>query len=198
MTWEVKTSLLSEVPTDVIQINQKHTGHIIWAHEAATQSPADGIAVRSTSGQSICIRTADCLPLVLVTPAVICALHVSRKSLIAGLLESVPNYADTNTLEKVYIGPHICADHFVFEHEGPDIAKFAEQYPFACHKSTVGLHLSLHDVVEKYLERWRVNTNIIVRDGRCTFEAVELPSYRRSLQEGIPCSDHVATTVFSA
>ncbi len=198
MPWEVRTNLLSNTPADFVAVNQKHTSDIVWADHVTTETIADGIAAHAGFTQPFLIRTADCLPLVLITPDVTVALHVSRKSLIAGLLDNVTSFFDTTAVTKVYIGPHICADHLVFEHRGEEVARFVEQYPFASQQSAAGLHLSLAKVVDMYLKQWGVGAAVVVRDGRCTFETVELPSYRRSRKDGTRHADHIATIVLNA
>jgi copper oxidase (laccase) domain-containing protein len=177
---------------------QAHSGVIMWVDEASPTAVADGVAVHADNAQPLVIRTADCLPLVLLSPEVACVLHVSRKTLVKGLLDQVPNFIVPGQITKVFIGPHICAEHFVFEKMGPEIQEFQQKYPYACRETVTGLSLDINRVVEEYLKSWNVDEALLSRDGRCTFESPELPSYRRSLRDNQPLSDAIATIVRSA
>ena len=170
----------------------------MWADTVTTSTVADGIAARADFRQPFLIRTADCLPLTLITDEVACALHVSRKSLVAGLLDAVDTFIDVKKIRQIHIGPHICAEHFVFEHIGDEVGQFAVRFPSACQTSTTGLHLSLMTVVNEYFRKWKIYDHASIRDDRCTLETLELPSYRRSRREGTSLDDHVATIVWSA
>ena len=198
MPWRIEAALLSTVSANVRRVKQVHGNTIVWAEDITPETAADGIVARTGFPDPFLIRTADCLPLVLTTPDTACALHVSRKSLVAGLLEQVPNYLNLAEIDTVYIGPHVCEEHFIFEKIGPEIEAFRQKFPFACRQSTAGLHVSLKKVVEEYLKQWGVKKGMVSFDTRCTFEAAELPSYRRSLRDKQPLTDHITTIVAPA
>ncbi|MAF80531.1 hypothetical protein CL628_00805, partial [bacterium] len=86
--WEIATVLDKQVPADVWRVKQVHGGKI---NEVGDSSDADGLVTRAGE-QTIGIATADCMPAVFVTPKKALALHISRKSIINGLLDAVPNH----------------------------------------------------------------------------------------------------------
>ncbi len=189
--WEIATVLDSEVPPDVWRVKQVHGGKIGVAGDSGE---ADGI-VTSANKQSIGIATADCMPAVIVTANQAVALHVSRKTIIKGLLDAVLVHINPADIVGVYIGPHICGDHFVFEFEGEDIKTFCQQYPTAARITDAGVSLTLREALQTYLDKWNVPAKSIVEDGRCTQEHEELPSYKRALARGKPLAGQLVTFV---
>jgi copper oxidase (laccase) domain-containing protein len=188
--------LQSEVPADVVRVKQGHGSTIVGASEVKnSEILADGISASADFEEPFMILTADCLPLVVVTDKAACALHVSRKTLILGLLEGVPQFMKPPDITGVYIGPHVCAEHFVFETVGPEIAAFQKRWPLACTATEDGLHLSLVKAVAEYLGAWGVTPERLTSDPRCTFETPDLPSYRRALRDQQPLTDQIATVV---
>lgn len=160
---------------------QVHGSTIISADGSG---PADGIFITNPNNE-VGIKTADCMPLVLLGEGSALALHVSRKTLVAGILDQVPKYIQPNEIKKIYIGPHICAEHFTFEWEGQGIANFRRQFPQAVTKKDGVLHLSLLKAVRQYFNSWGIAPTM-EEDGRCTFEDQGLPSYKRWLLQGKP------------
>lgn len=196
MPWKIETRLSSSpLHANVIKVKQAHGGDIARAERVDRATVADGIAAPLNFTSPFMIATADCLPLVIASDEVACALHVSRKSLIHGLLDHVPDFLVAPAITSAYIGPHICEEHFVFDWVGPDIKLFAQKFPAACRESKAGLHLSLKKAVEIYLERWHVAPELVSVDPRCTWETEELPSYKRSLRDTQPLFDQLATIV---
>jgi len=195
MTWAVETESATKVPSDIIHASQKHTNSICWAEEVTTATVADGIAAAAGFNQPFLIRSADCLPLVLLTADTACALHVSRKSLPAGLLDKVSGFLDVTAITRVHIGPHVCPEHFVFAWRGEELAAFCDIYPMACAPAAGGTSVSLRAAVDYYLQQWGVREENVTRDGRCTFESRELPSYRRSLRDGEKLAGNIYTIV---
>lgn len=196
--WAVTTTLVSLVPVSVRRTRQRHGGTIVAADEIAANTVADGIAADFSFRQPFMVTTADCLPLVVAGEAAACVLHISRKTLIRGLLDGVATVLDPATVRGVWVGPHICARHFVFEERGEEVMVFCERYPFACVEDAAGVHLSLVSVVEHQLKKWNISVDVVTHDGRCTVETPELPSYRRSWRDNVlPLTDQIATVVKS-
>ena len=198
--WEIDVTVVNDWPTDILRPKQTHGGHIARAVELLdTTSEADGVYAKSSTlrdaeGVSgIGVSTADCLPLVLLADDAALALHVSRKTLINGLLDNVPRVLSPDTITQAFIGPHVCPEHFTFEWEGPEITRFAQVFPEAAEQDNDGTwSLSTRDAVQHYFDAWGVAEQAVEEDLRCTFEATELPSYRRSPSE---LERHVATIV---
>lgn len=196
MGWHIATQLLSQVPEGVVGVKQVHGAAIVRAQDIKKgETQADGIFAPANFRWPSMIRTADCLPLIVTTQDSVCALHVSRKTLIRELLDEVPAVIAPAEIISVYLGPHICAKHFVFETMGPEIAAFQERFPGACWQREDGLHISLLAAVEHYLAAWGVPVESRQIDERCTFETPSLPSYRRALRDRQTLVDHIAIVV---
>lgn len=194
--WEVETKPASMVSSAVVRVKQMHGNAIVWAEEAqAGGIVADGIAAHHEFTRSFMINTADCLPLVVATEAIICAIHVSRKTLTGGILDRVPDFIKPESIVAVWIGPHICVNHFVFEWVGQDVAAFQARFPSAYEEREDGIHLSNLAATLGYLESWGVPTTAIQRDTRCTYEDDSLQSYRRGLHGREKLSGGIATIV---
>lgn len=163
----------------VITAKQVHGKTIIAVPDCVPQiTQADGlIGVRGDVPFGI--RTADCMPLILITDSRVLALHMSRKTLVAGILDEVVQQLDNEKIKSAYIGPHICEQCFSFLYEGEEIQNFAQLFPYAVQRKNGIVHLSLLNVITRFLESRAVSLHDIIRDTRCTFETAELCSYRR-------------------
>lgn len=182
--------------TGFISARQNHGGVVVEAVECVSgQTGADGIMVRD-GGQSVAVLTADCMPLVVVTDTAAVVLHVSRKSLINGLLDKVEDMLDIRQIRGVYVGPHICPHHFTFEWLGEELKQFQMLFPRAIEWSEPW-QVSLRCAVQSYFDQWGVQLDWFVVDERCTYEEANLPSYRRYLeQESDPNTARMATVVW--
>ncbi len=172
----------------VVLLRQIHGGNI-WKIEKKAeikkQVEADGILVED-EGVVAGIATADCAPVVMVSGERVMVLHVSRKTLVRGLLENVTTYFEPKDIEHVYVGPHICQAHFKFEEERLLLRRFRYIYPEAAHFHRGFIHLSLKDAIMAQMRLWQVHPDKVEFDGRCTYEEPGLSSYRRWLDEGKP------------
>lgn len=158
-----------------------HAGRLLTGREVQDGQAGDGIILEANDSTAS-IHTCDCLPLVITTTAETYLLHISRKTLLTPLLEKTAARINRETVTEIFIGPHICADHFVFEYEGEEIKAFAKKFPLAVRSSERGIGLSLLRATEHFIERY---TRLkIIRDGRCTYEDPTLPSYKRWLEQG--------------
>lgn len=176
--WFITTKISSTQPANVVTVRQVHGDRIIAANQVCgSEIEADGI-LTTVDGPPAAIYTADCLPLVIVSKQRALALHVSRKSLIKGLLDKASDLIGPACIERVYVGPHICADHFTFESDGPEIKTFKLLYPTAAKSKDGVWHLSLRQAVQAYLDLWGVPDHKIIDANDCNFESLA-PSYRR-------------------
>lgn len=183
MKWQIKVLPFANPDESFITVNQVHKGAIVNAVDAQRERlDADGILMQRND-QPVAIFTADCLPLVITTDTATLALHVSRKTLIHGLLDHAASLINLADITSVFLCPHICAEHFIFEHEGEDIKRFREKFPAAI-TTTLPFHLSLKSAVQTYLDTWHVSPDIIQEDARCTSEDESLPSYKYWLLSG--------------
>lgn len=195
-SWEIVSEARAELPSDIIRVKQVHGAAIVWASAAQGQAlAADGIAAPHTFMPAFMISTADCLPLAVVSDEIACVVHISRKTLIRGILETIPNFIAPHEMRAAYFGPHVCAEHFVFEQVGSEIAAFQQKFPFACQRRGDGLHLDINAVVTKQLINWGLPPDTLQRDGRCTFADETLPSYIRAWRSKQPLNGGIATIV---
>lgn len=181
--WNIST-VAGDTPTDIVTAKQVHGNTLVPVSICDTRNTvADGL-VGNQNDRPFGLRTADCMPLVLITQAQAYGLHISRKTLIEGILEETIQHLGDEKIEKAYIGPHICKNCFTFSYVGEGIKKFEELFPYATETRNEIIHLSLLQVVMPFLEKHGVPKEHINQDTRCTFETPELPSYRRHLAQG--------------
>lgn len=171
------------VARGVVFADQIHGGSIAKAEDLQHAAlSADGVVVAGVS-QMIGVKTADCLPLVIVGGNIGLALHISRKTLVRGLLDNATTFLSPSEIDHVYIGPHICEYHFGFEEEGDMLRRFRYRYPQAVHFHRGKLYVSLRKALNEVFSTWGVHTDKITADGRCTYEHSDLPSLRRHREE---------------
>ncbi len=172
-------------PGDVMKENvlfakQVHGGNIVdVVCLKIGECEADGVVLSKTDGVVVGVVTADCAPVVVVTDTKAVVLHVSRKTLIRGLLDNVKKCIDVTEIKYIYIGPHICEKHFCFEREGEEIQEFIRLYPNVVERRGGKIYLSMRKALQVYFNEWEVSDDRITEDGRCTFEDDKLPSYKQ-------------------
>jgi|GEM_PF-2457351 copper oxidase (laccase) domain-containing protein len=184
--WKITTATndkLSE--NEALVAKQIHSGNIVKSnHLDLSKVEADGIILKSDSTDKIGIYTADCVPVVIMTDDAAIALHVSRKSIVSGLMDNVMSFIAPTDVNQVYIGPHICEYHFSFDEEDFMIRKFRHRFPAAIHFHKGLLYLSLKKALLHFFDEWKINKEKITFDGRCNYEMLDLPSYRQWKQSG--------------
>jgi copper oxidase (laccase) domain-containing protein len=193
--------ILSEVEeSNALFPRQVHGGDIVGVVCLKTKEcEADGVVLDSSEDVSVGIVTADCAPVVIVTKERVVVLHVSRKTLLEGLLDNVEKYIQTKDILNVYIGPHICERHFDFETEGEEITEFIQKYPNAVKRRNGRSYLSIREALQVFFNKWGVSEDKLKEDGRCTYESDELPSYAKWCEEGRRGRlEHVKTIVRKA
>jgi len=194
--WKIDGAVSAEPTASISKIKQVHGAKIINAHDIEEAHPeADGILLNTIDDTAV-IYTADCLPLVLMNSSEALALHISRKTLIRGLLEHAATKIKPENIQHIFIGPHICQKHFSFEHAGAEIIEFQKKFPEAVEEKNGNFYLSLIKAVETYFKQWVITAEKITRDPRCTYESPELPSYKRWLEQGKPGQrGHLVTSI---
>lgn len=185
---------LAELTEDITLPRQAHGSTLAQAQDLVSGCEADGVVIDRHTKNRVGIYTADCLPLVLLTPEVALLIHLSRHSLLAGIMQRAAEEIDVSMIQAVYFGPHICPTHFSFAYEGLEVVKFTKEFPAAVYQDAAGTHLSLALAVQHFLTAWGVNITV-TSDGRCTYETT-LPSYRRRREENTTIlTNHLITTV---
>jgi copper oxidase (laccase) domain-containing protein len=187
--WNVQSLVQDDIEAldnSIVIAEQVHCGEIVTASDIVIgKTKADGIFIDKQDIKAA-VLTADCMPLVLTTNDSALVLHVSRKSLINGLLDKVDHFIEPENITGIYIGPHICAEHFTFPEAGEEIKKFQKMFPKAVAVKENIYHLSLRRAVNTYFKKWGIGDALIKEDGRCTFKEESLPSYKRWLGSTAP------------
>lgn len=183
--WRIEEILENINPGKILTVKQIHGGNIARAEQVVPrETEADGILLRSDDGAIAGISTADCAPVVIMTEAKAVALHVSRKTLVNGQMDNVLNYLEPKEIDYIYVGPHICEYHFSFVREEYMLRRFRMRFGRATHWHHGSIYLSLKTALQYFFNDWDVHPNKIYYDGRCTYEMLTLPSYRRRLDTG--------------
>ncbi len=192
--WRVRCGQERDFKSPVVLAKQQHTGVILAAEKILRGvTVADGILVAEKNIEAG-VYTSDCLPLGLLGKEKAIIAHVSRKSLVAGILGAIEDYLNIYDLEGVYMGPHICKDHFIFESMGAELKSLHKMFPEAFQYNNVIWKVDLESIVKIWLKRWSYSGKIWP-DGRCTFACKELPSYRRGDMGTLEQKTRLLTTV---
>ena len=184
--WKISTSFKERsFENEALITKQVHSGNIVKSnHLQLSEVEADGIVLSSEATDRIGIYTADCMPVVIMTDKVAIALHVSRKSIVNGLMDNAMSFILPTEVNYVYVGSHICEYHFSFDEEDYMIRKFRYRFPEAVHFHKGLMYLSLKKALLHFFDEWQINKERVNYDGRCTYEMLDLPSYRPWKQEG--------------
>jgi YfiH family protein len=158
---------------------QVHGADVVVAAPQWPQRPhADGI-VAVAAGQTLMVRAADCVPVVLVAPdeRVVGAVHAGRPGVVAGVVPAtVAAMRDLGAGRiEAWVGPHVCGRCYeVPEQLRADVAAVV---PEAFAETSWGTpSVDLGASVRAQLER----RDVVVHDvSRCTRESADLYSYRR-------------------
>ena len=179
-------SEINDQTTDdqIVKVNQTHGGNIVRAAHITSETEADGIYLSIDDDRVIGIDTADCAPVIIMTEEKVLALHVSRKTIVNGLLDNALNYLEPKEIDNIYVGPHICEFHNTYSHESLMLRRFRLRFGRATHWHHGSIYLSLKTALQYFFDEWEIHPNKINYDGRCTYEMLALPSYRREIDAG--------------
>jgi len=183
-SWEVTETRGLTQSNNILTAKQVHGGNIVRATQVTNGTEADGIFLTNDSDQAVGVMTADCVPVIIMTENKALALHVSRKTLVNGLLDNVLNYLEPKEIDYIYVGPHICEYHFSFAREELMLRRFRLRFGRATHWHHGSIYLSLKTALQYFFDEWEMHPDKIHYDGRCTYEMLALPSYRRGLDSG--------------
>jgi copper oxidase (laccase) domain-containing protein len=159
-------------PFDLHHVHQVH-GNIIAELPCSTTTSADGLVTQLNDQTILAIKTADCLPLVVMGSSGHGMLHAGWKSLHLGLLEN-KILASLSPYE-FFIGPAICQKHYEVS------ADFLDNFPESSHfkkiddKWTFSLAGYAQSTLQKIFPRAKIDICPL-----CTFCEPQLHSYRRN------------------
>ena len=84
---------------------QSHGNQIKFIADAGLTRGCDGIL--SESDMALAVRTADCVPLMIIDGDRIGAIHCGRKSVTSGIIENLQSNLGSVSAAKVFLAPHI-------------------------------------------------------------------------------------------
>jgi YfiH family protein len=194
-----RSALASALRVDVGALTwaeQPHGGKVAvlpTAADASEQSGSKGVPgvdglVTSVPGVVLCIRVADCLPVLLADPdaGVVAAAHAGRRGLVAGVLgntvAAMESAGASRARVRAVIGPAICSRCYEVPEQLAD--EFEAVIPVTRAVTSAGTpSLDLPAAGRLLLEQAGVRA--VESTGECTFEHPDLwYSYRRSARTG--------------
>jgi YfiH family protein len=185
---------------DTVNMRQMHTANVVYAHKFEFLSEtADGI-VTTNPDLILCIRTADCAPILFFDNVnnVIGAAHAGWRGALNGIIKNTADLMMQHRAKpeniKVFIGPLLTGKSFeckedmkkLFIEKNPSFSKFFEPYnnekmrfdfpKFIEHQLN---NIGLSDITysEIYHERWNSPIN--------TYTSPEYHSYRRAKNQNL-------------
>jgi polyphenol oxidase len=164
---------------ELCDVFQCHGAEVVVASAPVPERPqADGI-VTVTPGLTLLVRTADCVPVLLVAPGegVVGAAHCGRPGLVAGVVPATVarmRELGATTIEG-WIGPHVCGRCYEVPAQMRD--EVAAVVPASLAETSRGTpSVDLGAGVRSQLESLDVRAHDV---SRCTLESTDLYSYRR-------------------
>jgi YfiH family protein len=189
-----------ESPRIVLAARQVHGADVLspelpeWtalaAGDPSERLPAGDALVSASADVILTIRTADCVPILLVAPAAraVAAVHAGWRGLLGGVIENAvaalgDRYGAKPATIEAAIGPAIggCCYEFGVEHRDQFMARYGSQAAGAWRPGPRGReHLDLRTLAALALQSAGLDPRVIRTVGPCTAEHPEsLHSYRR-------------------
>jgi YfiH family protein len=165
-----------------VYMNQVHGNAVEVIDEHSGITPTCDALVTTAPGITLAVMTADCIPLLLSSDAVIGAAHVGRRGLLNGVAEkTIQVMRDLGALKiTAHIGPAICGR--CYEVDENTFTEVVTQYPRSASTTRQGTRaLDLTHALVAELELLSVTSTV---DSRCTMEESDLFSYRKSHRTG--------------
>ena len=151
-------------------VNQNHSINLVGPSEKIHN--ADGIIIsKEEILKPLAIKTADCLPVILLGKKDVAFIHAGWRGLHQKIFKQ-------DKLKKIkpyfaFIGPHICCDHFEVQ---KDFLRYFSKKNFLEKKSQIFFNLTSE---AKDQIKW-LNPNIKIHlSSLCTWKDSQLHSYRR-------------------
>jgi YfiH family protein len=158
-------------------MNQVHGNRVVIVEEFTEAEPTADALVTGIPGLHLAVMVADCIPLLLSSDVAVAAVHVGRRGLINDVTRSALHAMREIGAEKIsaIVGPSICGR--CYEVSEDVYSEVTNLHPLAASrtaKDTFALDLpaALHAVLAS-------ESVAIVDDFSCTFEDLNLFSYRR-------------------
>lgn len=161
---------------DYFEVNQVHGNKVVNVAELSLNNPeveADGIFCYKEELRPMCIKTADCTPVLVKGEFGVAMLHVGWKSLNQHILLQ----EDLRKLrpQVFLLGPHISQDHYEVSPDFKLIFPDEDNYRERDGK----LFFSLHKEISRQI-KFNYKSAAIYHDAPCTFSNPLLHSYRKN------------------
>lgn len=175
-------------PENTFYLNQIHSGdvHLLSAGDDLNSRPKADAVITCEPLRSLCVRTADCLPILLADheSGWIAAIHGGwrglQQNIIGNTLGMLADFGVTGDAVSVYIGPSVRSCCYCVSEEMK--AVFDNRY-FSDRSD--GLFLDLHLIAADQLRQAGVRSGSVIDSGICSKCCTEIPSVRR---QGSECS----------
>ena len=174
--------LITQEHGATVYMNQVHGNAVEVIGEHSEIIPTCDALVTTVPGITLAVMTADCIPLLLSSDAVIGAVHVGRRGLVNGVAQKTIQSMRNLGASKItaHIGPTICGT--CYEVDEDTFTEVVTQYPLSASTTVQGTRaLDLTHALVADLERLSVTSTV---DSRCTMEDSNLFSYRKSHRTG--------------
>jgi YfiH family protein len=168
-------------PEAIVRVSQVHGRdvHVVRPGDELPASPmptADGV-VTTRDDVVLCVRAADCLPVLLAGDGVIGAAHSGRKGMYAGVVPATVEAMRELGASRItaVLGPYACGN--CYEVPAEMRAEVAERVPASAAETSWGTpSIDVAAGIRAQLAALDVE---IVDATRCTIESADLYSYRR-------------------
>lgn len=162
---------------DVVLMEQVHGNRVIEVDEKDKGSViknCDGLVTKDLNIK-LCVRVADCLPIIIKTKdkKTHATVHAGWRGLKKDIIKNAIKL--TGKSVKVYMGPHICVDHYEVK---DDVAKFFNKTEIKIKRNKK--YLDLAKIALSQLTNLGVDKKDVKISKRCTFEDKNLFSYRKN------------------
>ena len=157
---------------------QKHTNRVILLSTFPAPPVIADAVITNLRGVTIGVKTADCVPVVLLGEEYVAVIHVGWKGLASGIIEkTVSRFAQLQDLKKTFafLGPSAKACCYEVGEE------FKNLFPGKLIEREGKLYMDLQNVVNEELKQLGIPSTGLYE--RCTICSNDLPSYRRDRTE---------------
>ena len=162
--------LINNKKYKIITMDQTHSETITTVNNFKNRYKSDGLYTEK-HGKILCVKTADCIPILISTRKGVAVLHAGWRGLSKGILGSFFDHYEYSTVDtKVTIGPHARTCCYEVTEE------MNEVFPAYVYKKNRTHYLNMSLFVRDYLNK----VNIKFEDtGVCTICDEDYHSYRR-------------------
>jgi YfiH family protein len=160
-------------------MRQTHGREVTVVSAATADAPTCDALVTAQAGVALCVRVADCVPVVLADSdaGVVAAAHAGRQGVAAGVVDNAVatmRSAGARDIE-AWIGPHVCGGCYEVPAQMRAEVAAGARTAFACTTwGTPSLDLGAAVTAQLAAAGCTVNDH-----SRCTLESDDLFSYRR-------------------